>query len=146
MDREVFEALVTQAVTSPWLRPVLALLAANVLTGVAAALYRGVFNLGDLADWLRSRAVPYLLGGLSVRLAVGLAGEQVGLDPGLGDVVWGFVLLALVGHIGGNLRELGIPLPAVLGAPQSSATSPPEPPQVPPYPVEAAPRRARRRP
>jgi hypothetical protein len=117
--------------STPWVKVVIVLMACNILSGVAVALFRGVFNLGDLASWLRTRAVPYLLGGATAKLAVQGGGADVGITPGMADVIWGFVILSLLGHIVENLRELGLPLSFQLGAPRSDSLSPPLPPSVP---------------
>jgi hypothetical protein len=95
------------------------------------ALFRGVFNLGDLGSWLRTRAVPYLLGGATAKLAVQVAGGDVGITPQMADLIWLFVIGSLAGHIIENLRELGLPLSFQLGAPRSDALSPPLPASVP---------------
>lgn len=117
-----------------WVKAVVVLMFANVATGIAVALYTGVFDLGDLASWLRSRAVPYLLGGAAAKLAVQIGGADLGITPDMADAVWAFVILALVGHIIQNLRELGLPLSQQFGAPRSDSLSPPSPPLVEPPP------------
>lgn len=130
---ETFTAWLVETFSTPWVKTVAVLMACNIVSGIAVAIAQGVFNLGDLASWLRSRAVPYLLGGATAKLMVQVVGSDYGVSPGMADTVWGFVILSLVGHIAENLRELGLPIPAAFGSPRSSdAISPPVPPPVPP--------------
>jgi hypothetical protein len=42
--------------------------------------------------------------------------EWSGLSTAVGDAVWLFVVAALVGHVLDNLRQIGLPVPAALGA------------------------------
>jgi hypothetical protein len=104
-----------------FVRIVLMMIGLNILTGIAAALYQGKFALGALGTWLLSRALPYVLvaGGLQVAMAM-----MVGYEAVLGDYstafkalsagVWIVVCATMVGHIGQNLRDMGLGVPDVL--------------------------------
>jgi hypothetical protein len=103
----------------PIVRFVGALIAANILTGLAAALFSPAtmpFRLAAVGDWLFSRAIPYLLGAGAVQLLL-MATPPDFADKAqmLGNIVWGFVVAALIGKVIQNLKELGIPLPEQLG-------------------------------
>jgi len=103
-------------VSHPLFLGVLVLLAANIIAGIAAALYLKDFHLAPLGDWLMSRAIPYILGGITMQLVViALPEEMSGISSATGWLVWAFVIASLIGKIIENLRMMGMPLPAVLG-------------------------------
>jgi hypothetical protein len=110
----------------PLARTVLGLMAANILVGLASSLYFRDFRLGALADWLMSRAIPYLIGAGAVQLVLmAVPSEHSGLAQGAGTVVWLFVVGSLVGKILDTLREMGMPVPVVLtdkSKPDATAT------------------------
>lgn len=113
-----------------WVKFVLGLILANVLTGVASALYARTtfpFRMAALGDWLLSRAIPYLIGASAVKAVAYVSLEGYTAQAGaLADLVWAFVVVALLGKIVENLRELGIPIPAVFGdKPKPEATATP---------------------
>jgi phage-related holin len=87
------------------------LIFANFLTGLAVSIKTATFRLKELGLMLRDRILPYVLGYLAVGV-VGLVDQawQVAVP-----VVWGIILLTLVGAILQNLKELGINLPDSLG-------------------------------
>jgi hypothetical protein len=89
----------------------MALIAANLLTGLAVSIKTATFRLKELGSLLTTRILPYILGYLAVGV-VGLVDEtwQVAIP-----VVWGVILLTLVGAIIQNLKELGVNLPDSLG-------------------------------
>lgn len=125
-----------------WVRLVMVLLLANVIMGLLVAWQRKVFELSAVGSWLRSRALPLLLGaGVAKLVMLVLLSDPtfpVALSPAWADLVWAFALLELVGHLAENFRELGLPLPAFLGAHGSDAPSPPLPTHVePPAPMTA---------
>src|SRR5438132_7052340 len=102
--------------SNPLVRAVLGLLAANILAGVAAALYTRTFRVAALGDWLATRAVPYLLGAATMQLVLlTLPPEWSGVSAAAASAVWLFVCAALVGHVLDALRDMGLPVPAVLG-------------------------------
>lgn len=108
-----------------WFRLIGGLLALNVVSGIAAAMTVKTFALGGLSDWLRTRAIPYVLadGGMQVFFLVALGGDnpnqnvltQSGLSTALGDLVHLFVIGSLVAHILTNLKDMGMTaIPTVL--------------------------------
>lgn len=102
-------ALVQILLDNPLVKPVLILLAANVLLGIAVSLYTKTFALAAVADWLMTRAIPYVLGGaVMTMLSYGLPAM---FGPLVSDGTWAFVIAALVGHVLDNFRMLGIPIP-----------------------------------
>lgn len=114
----------------PMVRAVVGLLLANVLVGIATSLYRGDFHLAETADFLRTRAVPYLLGAGTIQLVLTtVLPEWSGLSGAAGTAVWMFVMAALVGHILGQLRDMGLPIPAMLGRAPAAPESPDPPPR-----------------
>lgn len=137
MDQQptILLELLSRIYDTPWIRGILGLLILNLVTGIAVACYRTDrrFYLGDLGDWLVSRALPYILvaGGLQLVLAL-----LAGYEAVLGDysqvfrvtsgIVWGFVVLSMLGHIAQNLRDMGFPIPEQLTAsPKPKTTSAP---------------------
>lgn len=103
----------------PMVRFALALLAADVLSGVGISLYQKTFKLGASADFLWSRALPYFLGAGGLQLVIMSIPPDYpigGVDSALTTVVWGFVVAALVGQMLDNLRQMGLPIPEVLTA------------------------------
>lgn len=113
-----------------WVKFVLGLIAANIMTGIASALYARAtfpFRMAALGDWLLSRAIPYLIGGSAVKVVAYVSLEGYTAQAGaLSDLVWSFAIVALLGKIIENLRELGIPIPAVFGdKPKPEATATP---------------------
>lgn len=115
--------LVLLVYDNDWVRGVLALLLANVILGIAVSLYNWHdpikrFYLGNIGDWVFTRAVPLLMGGGVVQLLV-----YVALPPAWGmqlDLVsagvWSFIILQLVSKIFENLHALGFHIPPVLGS------------------------------
>ena len=87
------------------------LIGANFLTGLAVSIKTATFKLKELADMMTTRILPYILGYLAVGV-VALVDQtwQVAIP-----IVWGIILLTLVGAIIQNLKELGINLPNSLG-------------------------------
>jgi hypothetical protein len=94
---------------NPIAQAVLLLLFANVLSDIGAALYTKTFALATVADWIVTRALPYVLGALVVQLATFALPDQIGQPAA--TATWAFVDLALIGHILGDLQEMGIPIP-----------------------------------
>lgn len=85
------------------------LLALNIVTGVADSLYHHMFALGNLADWLLSRALPYVIVDVALQIVIVLGvGDSVPeLAPILGGAVHGFVVLTLIGKILDNIHSMG---------------------------------------
>lgn len=101
-----------------WTRAAVILILADVLSGVAVALYHRDFQLARIGEFLLTRAIPYLIGAgvlelvvLAVAPAEGVAG--VGRET-LAAGAWIFAIASLVGHVLGNLRQMGVPIPASL--------------------------------
>jgi hypothetical protein len=95
------------------LKLLLALVAADVLLAIAVALFKGTFNLGQLADFLRTRLAPFLLAYTGIKL-VALADPS--LDLGV-TVVWAAIIAAEVGRIIGHIGDIGLPVPGFLKSP-----------------------------
>ena len=88
----------------------IALIFANLLTGVAASIYTKTFRLGYLANFLYTRILPYLIGYLAV-VGVALVSPEWVVAV---TVIWSIILVALVGNIFANFKEMGIKLPDTL--------------------------------
>jgi hypothetical protein len=81
-----------------------ALLAADVILAIAVCISKGQFLLGQTADFLRTRFVPYVLAYYALK-AVALVDPT--LDLGV-TVVWAAIIAAEVGRILGHLKDIGI--------------------------------------
>lgn len=109
---------VTRALQHDMVRWVLALLVANFVTGVLVALSPHTperFRFGALADWMYN-AFLLVAAAVTVQALVYYATSDYRpiLEPA-SLATWAFVLAKLVGKIVENLRDLGVPLPEVLG-------------------------------
>lgn len=101
-----------------WTRAALLLILADVISGIALALFQREFRLARVGEFLFTRAIPYLLGAGTVELVTFAAppGAWLGLERGaVAGGAWLFACLSLVGHVVGNLRQMGMPIPASLG-------------------------------
>jgi hypothetical protein len=121
-------ALANLVFGTKWVQVVLFLVLANVVLGLAVSLYTGTFRLGETGSWLRSRALPLLMGAGVAKVAALIALPELGLPPTWADAVWLWVIATLVGKIVESFREMGAPLPAALGSATSDAPGPPVPP------------------
>lgn len=95
-------------------RAIVALIALDVLLGIAAALKSGEFDWQKIARFYQSNVVPYVLGYLAFYLAA-----KVIIDPTvLGDwadivgesaitVAWAAILASLGNSILGHIKKLG---------------------------------------
>jgi hypothetical protein len=100
---------------NPYVRVILALLLVNVILGVAAALYTRTFDWQVQAEWLLTRALPYVLVAGAFQLAVAMV---AGYESVLGQysdffkatqlLVWGSVIAALIAHIADSLKNVGV--------------------------------------
>lgn len=87
------------------------LIIANFLTGLAVSIKTSTFRLKELADMMTTRILPYVLGYMAVGVVALVDQTWLIAIP----IVWGVILLTLVGAIIQNLKELGISLPNTLG-------------------------------
>lgn len=87
------------------------LICANFLTGLAVSIKTATFRLKELGLMLRDRILPYILGYMAVAMVALIDQSWQVAVP----IVWGLILLTLVGAIIQNLKELGISLPDSLG-------------------------------
>lgn len=87
-----------------------AMIAANLILGLAVSIYTKTFRLKAVADFLVSRVLPYVLGYFAVViLAIVIPAWGVAVT-----IVWGVIILALAGAILAKLKEMGIKLPESL--------------------------------
>lgn len=92
------------------------LVLADVLSGIALSFYTKEFRLGAVADFLLTRAIPYFLGAGSLQLVLlSVPAEWSGIADTGSTTIWLFAVAALVGHLLDNLRQMGLPIPQVLG-------------------------------
>jgi hypothetical protein len=121
-----FGSVIQAIYGNAFVRIALALVGADILSGVAVSLKNGEFRLAEVGNFLLSKAVPYFLGAGSLQLVLlAVPPEWSGVTGALADAVWLFVVAALVGHVLDNLRQIGLPVPAALGAkakPETTAT------------------------
>lgn len=88
-----------------------AMILANFILGIAVSIKSKTFRLKQVADFMVSRVLPYILGYFSVGiLAVVEPSWQLAVT-----IAWGVIILALVGAIITNLKEVGINLPDSIG-------------------------------
>ncbi len=111
-----FGTILQMIYANGFVRAAVGLVIADVLTGIALAFYNKDFRLGSTGDFLLTRAIPYFIGagGLQVVLLT-VPIEWSGLSGAVGSAVWTFVVLAMLGHLLDNLRQMGLPIPAALG-------------------------------
>ena len=93
------------------LTTLMALLLANWIIALAVSIKSGTFRLKELADLMRSRVVPYILGYLAIGVVATIDTAWESAVP----IAWAVILAALVGAIIQNLKELGINIPNPLG-------------------------------
>lgn len=84
-----------------------AMVFANLLTGIAVSIFTGTFRLKAVADFLTSRVLPYVLS----YLAVGVIAVVEPAWQASVTIVWGLIIAALAGAILTNLKEMGVTLP-----------------------------------
>ena len=89
----------------------MALIACNFITGIAVALKTNSFKLKEMAGFLRSRVLPYVV----AYLGVGVVGVIDKSWAWAVTAIWAVILATLVGAILQNLKELGLKMPDVLG-------------------------------
>ncbi len=87
-----------------------AMIFANLITGVAVSIYTKTFRLKEVGNFLLSRVLPYVLSYFAVAVvAVIEPAWEVAVTA-----VWAIIIAALVGAILANLQEVGINLPDFL--------------------------------
>lgn len=112
-----FGSVIQAIYGNSFVRIALALVGADILAGLAVAIMKRDFHLAEIGNFLLSKAVPYFLGAGALQLVLlAVPPEWSGLTKTAGDAVWLFVIAALVGHVLDNLRQIGLPVPAALGA------------------------------
>ena len=87
-----------------------AMIFANLVTGLAASVFTGAFRLKQVADFLLTRVLPHVLSYFTVTL---VAVVEPAWQPAV-TVVWALIMAALSGAILANLKEMGIDLPDLL--------------------------------
>lgn len=89
------------------LHVLMAMIACNFLVAVAVSIATKTFRLKALGDFLLSRILPYILSYSGVVVvAIAEPTWKVAIT-----IIWGIIILSLVGAIAANLKELGINLP-----------------------------------
>ncbi len=88
-----------------------AMIFANLVTGVAVSIFTGTFRLKAIANFLLTRVLPYILS----YFAVGVIAIVEPCWKAAVTVVWGLIIAALAGAILTNLKEMGISIPDFLG-------------------------------
>ena len=87
-----------------------AMIFANLITGVAVSIYTGTFRLKEVAGFLLTRVLPYILSYFAVAF---VAVVETAWQPAI-TAVWAIIIAALAGAILANLKEMGINLPDFL--------------------------------
>ena len=110
MDLNTFLTNFKALVDGVKLTTLAALILANLILGIAVGIKNSNFNLKELGNFLYTRVLPYVIGYFGV-------GVLATFDPTWSWAVigtWGIIDLTLVGAILQNLKDLGVPIPAVL--------------------------------
>lgn len=108
-------SIITQVYQNKMVVAVLGLMIANIIAGIAYAIYDKEFRLAQMGDWLYTRALPYIAGAGAVQVVLlTVPVEWSGMSAGLSTVVWGFVILSLLGRILYYVRAIGVPVPTFL--------------------------------
>ena len=89
----------------------LALVAADILSGLAKAIRTKLFNWLEVADFYRSMVVPYLLGYVALAVVVKSALPDVNLfglpfNDTVLTVAWGAIVLSVGKSVIANLKEV----------------------------------------
>lgn len=95
------------ALAHPQVKFILFGIAADVLANIAASLVTGEFRLFYVANFIKTKLLPYLIGYIAVCIVVQLQPEMSAWD----DAVWAFIMLALIGDVLAALEKAGVPLP-----------------------------------
>jgi hypothetical protein len=92
------------------LSALVALIGANLVTGLAVSIFTGAFRLKETAGFLLTRVLPYVLGYFAVSF---VAVVEPAWQPAV-TAVWTVIIMSLAGAILANLKEIGIHLPDFL--------------------------------
>lgn len=114
----VFYMLVVSALVSWQMRTIVGLILLDVVFGIAVALKTGVFDFQKLADFYRSKVLPYILGYLVLYVAIhfiippdAVAGYGNELTTGAVVLAWGALFATLVNSFIRKFRALYDPTP-----------------------------------
>lgn len=101
--------LIVHVYGNRWVQVIFWLLLLNVAAGIVVSFYLRSFYLATVADWLMSRALPYIgTAGILQAILIVVPTEYLpdAIRP-LGETtIWGSVVLALIGHILDALNKL----------------------------------------
>lgn len=86
---------------------IIALVAANFLTGVVASIYMKTFSLKYVGNFLGTKIIPFVLGYYVIVLVAVVQPMWQQWIPWL----WGIIVAALSGSILSNVKALGVKLP-----------------------------------
>ena len=106
-------------VTPTQIIAILALILADLITGVAAALRTGTFDIAKIANFLKSSVLPYFLVYIALGIVAALVPpELLGvfapiLDPVLLNASWVAIMGVLIGSVWENIVEIGVPIPTL---------------------------------
>jgi len=89
----------------------MAMILANFGLGLAVSIKDKTFRLKEIADFMRSRVLPGILGYFAIGF---VALTDSSWMPAV-TVTWGFIIATLTGAILQSLKELGVNLPDSLG-------------------------------
>ena len=101
-------------VFGPQIMMVFALIAAQLISGIAVALKLGVFEWKKIGDFYRTVVLPMLLGWLTAAILAHfvivdyLPADLKVLGPGIEIVAFGAVVLSLGGAVLQNLQAIGL--------------------------------------
>jgi phage-related holin len=92
------------------LSTLIVLILVNVGLGMAVAIMSSKWQLSKVADWLKTRVVPYVLGYFTICLVATV-------DESWNTMVvatWGFIVAFFMSKIVQNLKDIGLPVPDAL--------------------------------
>lgn len=113
--------LAVAAITSWQMRAIVGLIFLDVLLGIASAIKTGAFQWREVARFYRTNVIPYVLGYVSLYVAIHLIlpdGALAGWGNELSD---GAVLLAWGALVGALLRSVNAHVDGLYKAPGSAS-------------------------
>lgn len=116
---ESFGTVVHQIFGNRIVIALLVLIGLDVLTGIGVAFTKREFHLAEIGNFLLTKAIPYIIGAGAIQAMVLALPPEFGSFVGItSNAAWAFPILALVGHVLDNCRQMGLPIPEFLGAKQ----------------------------
>ena len=111
MTLEKLLALLLAALATAQVKVILGGIVADVLVNIGVSLYTGTFRLPYIANFIKSKLLPYLFGYAAVAILAYVDPKAYGAFP---SVVFAFISASLLGDVLDALKQLGLPVPVFL--------------------------------